>query len=267
MPGETKGLVITATRGESPWLAQTVASVGGLGLEALHVLVCPESVVNRLSEQFPMVTVLSERCAGLYGALNSAKNLAKDFEWVTWINDDDKLHFSTVLAAVKILIEKRTAQIVYGRVEMINAEGRRMCEVPVARRPSDLKALMARGVMPLAQPGTVVRRSCLDQVGWFDESFRLAGDLDFFARAILAEQEFVFFDRVLAAFRLRSGQLSKEEDMAASEWRRAIGGIGRHFRGPTLPSRLRFIWDNHPTYRERLFTFGFQRMRSVYRHA
>ena len=81
--------------------------------------------------------------------------------------------------------------------------------LPVARRGQDLPALLARGIMPLAQPGTVIRRSLVERLGGFDETFRSAGDLDFFVRALAAGARFEFVDARVADFRLHAGQLSK----------------------------------------------------------
>ena len=182
---------------------------------------------------------------------------------VTWINDDDLLVAPGLAAALAGLAADAALGAVYGRVELIDADTRRLGELPVAHRAADLLPLIAAGLMPLAQPGTVFRRSALAPLGQFDPSFRLAGDLDLFVRALRAGVGFGFVDAVVARFRLHGGQLSKDEVAAALEHARIVETLPR---GPAFAPRLRFRWANLPVYLERVRRHGFVRMQSLYRH-
>lgn len=254
--------VITATRGGSEHLAATAASVAAVA-GARHVLVCPAEVRADLARKFPALTVLTEGGGGLYAALNTGLDAPGDEEFVTWINDDDQLVPAGVAAALKVLAADTSLGAVYGRVDLIDATGTRLGELPVAHRAEDLLPLIAGGVMPLAQPGTIFRRSALAPIGRLDPSFRLAGDLDFIARALGADVRFAFLDTVVAQFRLHVGQLSKDEAAAAAEHARVVAAMPRM---PTLAARWRFRLANLPVYVERIRRHGFVSMRSLYRH-
>jgi GT2 family glycosyltransferase len=254
--------VITATRGYSALLGATAASVVAVP-GARHVLVCPAAMGAELARRFPGGTLLAETGKGLYTALNTGLEATGDEEFVTWINDDDLLVPAGVAAALKLLAADASLGAVYGRVDLIDANGDRLGELPVAHRAEDLLPLIAAGVMPLAQPGTIFRRSALAAVGRFDPSFRLAGDLDFFARALRAGVRFAFLDTAVAQFRLHGGQLSKDEAATAAEHARVVDALPRM---PGLAARWRFRFANLPVYLERVRRHGFVSMRSLYRH-
>lgn len=254
--------VVTATRTAPPSLDETVRSVAASLPGARHVVVGPAALAASLAGRFPHVVFVAESGRGLYAALNDGLAALGDAEAFTWLNDDDVLSPEGTAAALRALATS-SAGIVYGRVGLADAAGRRLGEIPVARRPADLPALLASGIMPLAQPGTWVRREVLAAVPRFDESYRLAGDLDFYVRALRAGIAFGFVNAEVARFRLHAGQLSKDEAAAAREHNRAIAGL------PAVPSagaRWRFRFDNLSVYLERVRRHGFVSMRTLYRH-
>lgn len=256
--------VITATRGTSVHLDATVRSVAALGGPVRHVLVCPAGVHDELAQRFPGLTIIREPGDGLYAALNTGRAEVRAGEVFTWVNDDDVLCPAGVAAALARLAAEPATGVVYGRVALIDDGGARLGELPVARRPGDLRALLAGGLMPLAQPGTIIRQSVTEGLGDFDARYRLAGDLDYFVRALQAGAGFAFVDTEVAQFRLQAGQLSKDEPAVAAEFARAVAGLPRT---PDRAARWRFRWDNRGVYLERVRRHGFVRMSSLYRHA
>jgi len=254
--------VITATRGYSVHLGITAASVAAVP-GARHVLVCPAAMGAELARKFPGGTLLGEAGKGLYAALNTGLDAPGDEEFVTWINDDDLLVPAGVAAALQLFAADASLGAVYGRVELIDAGALRLGELPVAHKAADLLPLIAAGVMPLAQPGTIFRRSALAAVGRFDPTFRLAGDLELFARALRVGVPFAFLDQTVAQFRLHGGQLSKDEVAAALEHARVVDALPRL---PAFAARWRFRRANLPVYWERVRRHGFVSMKSLYRH-
>lgn len=255
--------VITATRGVSAHLEETVRSVSALGPGVRQVLVCPAGMQAGFVARFPGTEIVVEEAGGLYAALNTGMQRVCDAEAFTWVNDDDVLCAEGVAAALARLAADPAIGVVYGRVGMMDAAGERLGELPVAHRPADLAALLASGIMPLAQPGTIIRGGVVPLVGGFDASYRLAGDLDYFVRAWRAGMGFVFVNAEVARFRLQAGQLSKNETAVTAEFARATAGL------PTCSgrwARWRFRWDNRLVYLERFRRHGFVRMQSLYRH-
>jgi hypothetical protein len=259
--------VITATRGTSEFLGETLAAVRALPGEVAHVLVAPAKAQAAFATRLTGESLLTEPAGGaggLYGALNLARSAVADCPAVTYLNDDDLLRPAGVAAALARLA---TADVVYGRVALIDARGARLGELPVAREVRDFARLLRMGIMPLAQPGTLIRREWLERLEWFRPEYRLAGDLDFFVRAWVAGARFAYVDAEVAAFRLHAGQLSKDADVAA-ERSRALRALPTRAGGWAcrLGAWWRFRWANRGVYRERIRLHGWRRMAALYRH-
>ena len=256
-------LVVTPTLGQSPWLAETAASVAGLGPACRHVLVCPAAVRAELEQRFPHTLVVAEPGGGMYAALNAGIAAAGDSEAFTYLNDDDVLCAAGTAEALRRLEQNPETGVVYGRVSLADAHGAPQGWLPVAHQAGDLAALLARGIVPFAQPGTWMRSSLLTTLRGFDAGYRLAGDLDLFSRALAGGARFAFVSAEVARFRLHPGQLSKDEAAADAEKTRALA---RWADTPApLGSRLRFGRDNLPVYLDRIRRHGFVSMRRIYR--
>ena len=262
--------IVTATRGESPFWRETVDSVaaavaaGGGARDACdHVVVAPAAWAVREAGRTPGLTMVAERGVGLYAAINQGLRAAPG-EWdaFTWINDDDVLRVPEFSRLQEMMARDAGVDVAYGRVAMIDREGRRVGGIPVATRPEDLGALLAGRVIPLAQPGTIIRRRLWERLGGLDETYRFAGDMDFFARALAAGARFGFVAAEVAAFRLVAGQLSKQRDEVAAETARCVRPLAGALGGAA--ALLRFRLANIGVYAERVRRHGFVSMRGLY---
>ena len=258
-------LVITPTLGRSRWLDETMASVAGLPFACRHVLVCPAEARAGLEKSFPRTHVVTQPGSGLYAAINAGLAAAADWDAFTWLNDDDVLCAAGTTTAVHRLREDDQVGVVYGRVSLMDAEGAPQGWLPVAHRPADLAGLLARGIVPLAQPGTWLRASLVASLRGLDESYRLAGDLDLFSRALAAGVQFDYVPAEVARFRLHAGQLSRSEAIGDAEKARALAPWGN--TPAPLGAVVRFRRDNLPVYLDRIRRHGFVSMRSLYRGA
>ena len=256
-------LVVTPTLGQSPWLDETVASVASLPRACRHVLVCPAAVRANLERRFPQAQVMADPGGGMYAAINAGIAAVPDWDAFTYLSDDDVLCAEGTATAWQRLERDPQTEVVYGRVSLIDAQGAPQGWLPVTHRPGDLAGLMARGIMPLAQPGTWLRPVLLKRLGGFDETFRLAGDLDLFSRAVAGGARFDFVPVEVARFRLHASQLSKNEQAGDEEKKRALS---RWADAPAPRSALmRFRRDNLTVYLDRIRRHGFVSMRRIYR--
>ena len=176
--------VVTATRGTSPFWAETLASLATAVPEAEHVVVGPAAKEAELTAGRTGVRFAADAGGGLYAALNQGLR-AGETAWdaFTWLNDDDLL-LAPGFHRLREKMRSVEVEIGYGRVMLIDRKSTRLGALPVARHARDLPALLARGIVPLAQPGTIIRRKVWETLGGFDERYQLAGDLDFFVRAL-----------------------------------------------------------------------------------
>lgn len=253
-------LVITPTRGDSPWLAETVASVAALPLECRHILVAPASSVSALAARFPGVTVMAEPGGGMYTAINAGLAVAGEWDAFTYLNDDDLLlaGFSAVAAA----LAERPGQPVfaYGRVRLIDGEGCRLGAIPVSPWPELNRDLYAQRLEPVYQQGTLVSRAAWEQHGGFDPAFRLCGDSEFLARLCVRGVPAVRVSGEVAAFRLRRGQLTKNRPAMIEERARVDEKLGLRAASLTARhhwARLVFRAANLPVYAGRIMRHGF----------
>ncbi len=253
--------VITATRGDSPFFGETAASVLAAAPAADHVVICPSSRFPTAKKNQP-IRFFAEDKPGLYAALNQGCRPAGDWDASTALNDDDLLLAPGFGCAVQELERHAEIDVVYGRVRLIDSRGKILGAQPVARRAGDIEALLVRGIMPLAQPGMVVRRNLIERLGGFDETYQLAGDLDFFVRALLSGAKFLFVNAWVASFRLHAGQLSKRRAELEAEIERAVRPLaGRPGR---LAAWWRFRRDNLGVYFDRVRRHGWMSMRELY---
>lgn len=262
MPAPAAILIVTPTLGDSPYLDRTVESVLALPFPVAHVLAAPADRVGALQTRFPHARVVPDagRAGGIYGALNAGLDQAPaDWEWFTYINDDDLLLPGFAAAAVRHLARGARAEAVsYGDVDLIEPGGRRLERITVAPEPRWIPALLQEGISPLMQQGTLFRRDCVTRLGRFDLRYRLCADLDFWLRACAAGERFRYYPVSVAQFRLRPGQLSGNTALTEREQTEIVR---RHFPAP-LPAwqrraaRLRYRLHNLPRYLERLRSRG-----------
>lgn len=243
-------------------MRETVASIAALTTPVRHVVVAPASCRADLATIAPAAELVSDQGLGMYAALNRGLSAAADWDVFTWINDDDALVASGFGRALDAMIQKADNDVIFGRVKLLDGASARIGEIPVVRRQKDIPALLARSIIPFAQPGTIIRRRMWDLLGGFDPAYRNAGDLDFFVRAYMAGARFAFVDAEVAAFRLSAGQLSKRLAEVEEETARALRPLAGY--PPSMAAWVRFRADNFDVYLERLRRHGWISMRGLY---
>ena len=179
-------LVVTPTLGDSPYLDATVRSVMTLGLDIVHVLSVPAAKCELLQRRYPHAVVVADRGKnmGLYGALNAAFDHApKEWDWFTYINDDDCLLLGYAVAFKKHISSARPEAVMYGAVDLIDEEERVLSRIAVEGTPAWFPAVLSLGISPLSQQGNTFSRKVVRKIGYFNPELRLCGDFDFWLRA------------------------------------------------------------------------------------
>ena len=256
-------LVVTPTLGISPWLAEAVASVAALPGVVQHVLVAPPDVAAGLAAHFPRALVRPEPTPGrgMYAAINAGLAGVAGWEAFTYLNDDDLLlpSFTAVIARAARLARRQDSWMVYGRVRLVSAAGRRLGAIPVSPWPGLNRALYAQRLEPVFQHGTLISRGAWQRVGGFDEAWRYCGDSDYLARLCLAHVPAARVAGEVAAFRLRLGQLTGQRAAMRTERARVdekLGLLVALSPGLRLWTRLVFRAANLPVYLERVARHG-----------
>jgi GT2 family glycosyltransferase len=257
-----KLVVITPTLGQSPWLAETVASVAQQSVSCTQVLVAPETAVRELAGTFPTVQVIAEPAGGrgMYAAINAGARAAGEWDFLTYLNDDDLLLPAFSRAARAWMARSGARCIGYGGVRLIDVQGRRLGAIPVSPQPLLNRALYAQRIEPVYQHGTLISRAVWDELGGFDEQFRFCGDSEFLARACVRGVPFVRGQGgEVAAFRLRAGQLTKSRSAMRAERAAVDAKLGLLAARRTWAQRwARWVFRaaNTPVYLERIARHG-----------
>jgi len=233
----------------------------------MHVVVAPDLVHGELRLKHPRLRLVRDAGYGLYCALNLglASVTEENWEWFTYLNDDDVWESPGFANAfLEAVSAEVSVGIVYGRVRIINSNSCSMGEIPIARCSGDLRSLLSVGIIPFAQPGTLIRREVVESLKGFDESYRSAGDLDLLVRALISGWGFRFCPKIVASFRLHAGQISKDENTACIEkevaLRRLHGKRLEDYRFAVIKFRLGNSWN----YAQRILRFGWVGMKDVY---
>jgi len=258
-PEKFRLLVVTPTLGRSPWLEETVASVAAQPFPCRHALVAPAAECAPLARRYPHAVVLPEPGGGMYAAINAGLAGAGEWDACTYINDDDFLlpGFARVVARARTTDER----VVYGGVRLVNGAGARLGAIPTCPWPSLNRRLYAQRVEPVYQHGTVATRAVIERIGPFDSSLKFCGDSEFLARACVSGVPFVRATAgVVAAFRLRPGQLTKNLPAMQAEHERLYAKLRLPAPRLTLEhrfARFAFLLANTPVYLERIRRHGF----------
>jgi hypothetical protein len=246
-------LIVTPTLGQSPFLDRTVAGILALPVPFKHFMVCPASVVGDLTGRFPHATVFADagREAGLYGAINIALEAAgEDWEWFTYINDDDELGPDFGRMAQRHFGAPSPEPVVYGKVRLIDEQNGTLGFVTLERRPAFIPTVLRAGISPLNQQGMLFHRDVVRELRQFDTKYRLCADLDFWARALAAGHTFRYYPEEVGRFRIRRGQISGDVNVTKREQdeiaRRHFPGAGGALNG--FMAKWRYRVCNLPNY-------------------
>jgi glycosyltransferase involved in cell wall biosynthesis len=142
----------------------------------------------------------------MYRAINLGLR-QMDMEWIAYMNSDD-LVYPQSYARLLALGERQQADAVYGDVDFVDYEGRFLFVVKVPS-PARLTGMFRRGLMGFQPAAAIFRRSVFEELGGFDEQFRLIADYDFFYRMNASGYKLAQVCRpAVAAFRIHPSQLS-----------------------------------------------------------
>lgn len=207
--------IITPTLGKSPFLEETIKSVENYADTAEHILIAPASECNGLRQRYPRVKVIEEpeRCRNLYDAVNCG--FVGDFNWFTYLNDDDLLDYQFPLFFE--FAQREPEKIHYGKVDLIDFQSSHLSLITHCRFPAALGGILASGRSPFNQQGTLFPSELLRRVGIFDASYKYAGDLEYISRCHAVGVNFCYYPLHVARFRCHSAQLSTHSDVFDQE--------------------------------------------------
>lgn len=162
----------------------------------------------------------SERDKGVTDAVNKAIARSRG-EILSVQSSDDVFLPGAVRAAVQALQSNPELALVYGDVELIDAQSRKLGED--RQGPFDLADYLGR-LQYIPQPGAFFRRSALEIAPTWRAEFSYAADADFWMR-IAARRGVAKLDRLMARYRYHDEQRDTQRARIARDWQGAVGDL------------------------------------------
>lgn len=153
-----------------------------------------------------------------------------------WLNADDLLVPGAVSRAVDLLTRNPAVDVVYGRLERIDDQGR---PVPTPLLPKDRLTFgkeLAVGECIVNQPGSFWRRQAMETAGLLDENLQYALDYEYWIRLALNGAIFARLPDAVACFRLSPESKTVSHTAAMAVEQMAV--LDRLLATPDLPARL-----------------------------
>jgi glycosyltransferase involved in cell wall biosynthesis len=133
---------------------------------------------------------ISEPDFGIYHAWNKGL-MQVNGEWICFLGADDYFWDDLVLARMSEYLVKLPANIrvAYSQIMLLSENGQ---ELYLSGEPWQKVKKRFKQLMSIPHPGTMHRRDLFEQHGYFDESFRIAGDYELLLRELkTADAEFI----------------------------------------------------------------------------
>ena len=199
-------LVVVPTLGvRQDWLRSSIHSI--LSQEDVDVrvrVVAPTAAALRpICSELGVELVECDR-KGLGVAINRGWKDAGEFEYVTWLGDDDLLAPGSLASTTAVMSANADIAMAYGAVRYIDGAGSSLW----LQRPGRFAAwYLSYGKNLVPQQGSLLRRSLVLQIGGIDETYKSAMDQDLFSR-LLDGRSFAYVRQELAAFRLHDSNIT-----------------------------------------------------------
>jgi hypothetical protein len=206
MSAAPRTTVVVPTLGQRPeFLQLSLASIRAAG-DAYVLMVAPASFdASPLKKQGLIDEKIDETGRSLAAAINQAfAAVPESTEFLAWLGDDDLLRPGSLTVTSGFLATHPKSSAVYGGCDYIDENGTQVWKndsgpwaAPLLRVGPDL----------VPQPGSLFRRSSVEQVGELRTDLGWAFDFDFFIR-LAKVGKLSYIKQTLADFRWHSDSLS-----------------------------------------------------------
>jgi len=212
----TPGLVsvIMAAYNSRPYIGAAIESVLAQQYSNLELLVIDDGSTDGTDQEVGRflgdhrVRYLAQANAGQTAAKNTGIRHSRG-EFVAFCDADDVWLRHKLIAQIPPFAHRERLGVVYSRTSLMDAAG---CHLPSdpgdePPRPSGRVTAQLFRVNFVPFGTAVVRRRCLDDLGAFDERYRMGIDWELWLRLSL-EYDFLFIDDETAMYRVWPGQMS-----------------------------------------------------------
>ena len=191
-----------------------------------------EKIINQYIEKFPnMIYIYLRKDPGLYGVWNLGIALAKG-KYIANANIDDRLAHHAYEVLLSTLEQNPEIDLVYA--DGIFTQDIDHTFYTCNRSHATNKPEFSKKAMQSCLPGNhpMWRKSLHNKYGYFDESFLIGGDWEFWLRVVEKDTQFKKVPQILGTFYLNPNGLSTSN---------------RPEKGPEVKriySRYQYLWEN-----------------------
>ena len=196
--------VITVAYNSAKTIADTLDSVAmQTHTDIEHLVIDGKSIDGTaeivLSHVNPQIRLISEPDKGIYDAMNKGFKNATG-KVVGFLNSDDFYADTAVLEKIANAFQDPAVDVCYADLVYVTQDKSRV--VRYWKSKLFTKGDFAKGWSP-AHPTFYVRKSVVERLGVFDQSYKLAADMEFMLRYLESEQvHAIYIPHVLVRMRL-----------------------------------------------------------------
>jgi len=167
----------------------------------------PRNIVEKVRGYGNKVKLFYKENGGVASAINYGLRQATG-EYIAILADDDTWLPQKIEKEVNFLEHHPEYGFVYTGAFLVDKQGEIVGQRTVYEGEEPTFERLYKGPNIVCSPSnTLIRKECLDEVGWFDENISGSEDYELWMR-LAKKYPFTYFDQVLTRYRVHSGNLS-----------------------------------------------------------
>jgi glycosyltransferase involved in cell wall biosynthesis len=233
--------VVIPTYNHARFVTQAVDSVLAQTYPNVEVVVVDDGSTDEtrdlLSRYEGQINYIYQENRGLSAARNTGI-LAARGDYLLFLDADDLVPANKLELQVPHLEARLDYGLVYSGWQYVNENATKVIdEVRPKKQGHLLKELLCQTFyFPVGTP--IIRHSCFDRVGLFDESLRAEEDADMWIRLAKAGYAFGYVDRILFQYRIRLDSMSTH---AFNQVQNMFAILDKFFADPDLPGDIKAL--------------------------
>lgn len=239
--------VVTPSLNQGAFIEQTIRSVIRQDYPSIEYIVMDGgsedeslSILEKYSEKLSYWESTADR--GQAHAINKGWRRSTG-KYLCWLNADDVLPPRSIQAAVEFLDEHKEIDFVYGNVLLIDEQG---LTIQCLQVPEFDLAVFATQYKSIPQPGSLMRASVINKIGYLDDGFHFVMDRQYWLRLALSGGHIGKIDAVLAMQRIHAGAKTQiGSPLGVKERYRCAELVLGHPNAPeSILSKASVLWSN-----------------------
>ncbi|MDY6950923.1 MAG: glycosyltransferase [Thermodesulfobacteriota bacterium] len=222
--------VIIATHNRAEFIAETVESAIGQTYRRIEIIVVDDGSTDDtrqvLKKYENKIKYIYQDRAERSKARNRGFRYSQG-EYIAFLDSDDIWLPQKIEKQVKVLNERQDVGLVYVDVQFIDAKGEPHsggARWDTRKRDVLYEDLMTNNIVTGTTSSAMIRRSCLDKVGLFDETMNTCEDLDLYRR-ISEYYPFHAIASPLVRFRVHDTNTQRNASAMARGWETIVKKI------------------------------------------